>query len=420
MEAGEVKKMMRRMKSPQGQEAAIRKSLPAFKSRRRSKLVLVTLVATVALATGALRRGRSVLASPGGAPAPRTSGQKAEAGASTARATPPTGAPAPVKAPAVQNSIRVRVQVVNVPVTVLDRRGRPVIDLTQNDFRIYEDGKPQAIRYFTREPRPPLRIGLLLDTSNSARHELSYEKDAASEFVFNTLEGRSSKNQIFLQTFDSTSSVIQDFTNDPEVLNDKIRDLKAGGGKALYDAIYDACRDKLLTAGHPEQVRRVLVLISDGLDVQSTHTLDEALSMAHRAETVVYTIGNSVYGFSNPTDKVLSEIATQTGGAALFPLEQEPGADLETGYLSHGQIGDTSQNKGLGASTGIFSAERLIHLADALEAIGRELDDQYFIGYTPTNSALDGTYRSIKVIALRKGVRVRAKTGYFATQEMAQ
>ena len=317
-------------------------------------------------------------------------------------------------------SIRKLVQVVNVPVTVLDHLGRPVIDLTQNDFRVFENGQPQPIRYFTREPQPPLRIGLVLDTSNSARHELAYEKDAASEFVFNTLQGRSSKNLIFLQTFDSSSSVIQDFTNDPEALNDKIRDLKAGGGKALYDAIFDACRDKLLTAGHPEEVRRVLVLISDGLDVGSTHTLDEALSMAHRAETAVYTIGNSVYGFTNPTDKVLRQVAQQTGGAAMFPLEVEPGADLETGYLSHGQIGDTSQNKSLGASTGIFSAERLVHLADALEAIGRELDDQYFIGYTPTNGTLDGTYRSIKVIALRKNVRVRAKTGYFATEELAQ
>jgi VWFA-related protein len=313
--------------------------------------------------------------------------------------------------------IKVLVKVVNVPVTVLDKRGLPVIDLHKDDFQVLEDGKPQAIRYFRRDPRPPLRIGLILDTSNSARRQLSFQKDAASEFVFNMLQGRNSKNQIYLQTFDATSSVIQDFTNDPEILNEKIRALKAGGGKALYDAIYFACREKMLKAGPPEETRRVLVMISDGLDVQSEHSLEEAISMAHRAETLVYTIGNAAYGYTNPSDKILEKISEQTGGAAFFPLEKSPGADLGTGYLSHGQIGETSQNKGLGADTGIYSAQRLIQLADSLESINRELDEQYSIGYTSTNSALDGTYRRIRVVALRKGVQVRSKVGYFATPE---
>ncbi len=339
--------------------------------------------------------------------------------------TPPQGTPAanqPAQNPAqgttaAKQPIRVRVQVVNVPVSVLDKRGFPVIDMTQKDFQIFEDGKRQRISYFRRDPRPPLRIGLILDTSNSARRQLTFQKDAASEFVFNMLQGRSSKNQIYLQTFDATSSVIQDFTNDPDVLNDKIRGLKAGGGKALYDAIYFACKEKMLHAGEPESVRRVLVVISDGLDVQSQHSLDEAISMAHRAETAIYAIGNAAYGFSNPGDKILEMIADHTGGAGYFPLEKTPGADLGTGYLSHGQIGDTSQNKGLGAETGAFSAERLIQLADALESINRELDEQYSIGYTPTNDTMDGSYRAIRVVALRKGLQVRSKVGYFALPE---
>jgi VWFA-related protein len=311
--------------------------------------------------------------------------------------------------------IRVRVEVVNVPVTVLDKRGLPVIDLTQNDFRVYEDGKVQAIRYFRREPPLPLWIGLILDTSNSARRQLSFQKDAASEFVFNMLQGRSSRNRICLQTFDATTSVIQDFTNDPEVLNEKITGLKAGGGKAFFDAIYLACREKMLHAGEPQNVRRVLVVISDGVDVQSQHSLDEAISMAHRAETAIYTIGNSAYGYANPGDKTLQQIANDTGGAAYFPLEKSPGADLGSGYLSHGQIGDTSQNKGLGAETGIYSAQRLMQMADSLQLINRELDGQYSIGYTPSNDALDGTFRSIRVVTLRKGVQVRSKVGYFAS-----
>jgi hypothetical protein len=140
--------------------------------------------------------------------------------------------------------------------------------------------------------------------------------------------------------------------------------------------------------------------------------------MAPGAETVIYTIGNSAYGFHNPGDKILRQLAEATGGAGFFPLQEEyPGTDLETGYLSHGQIGETSQNKGLGASTGVFSAEKLIHLADSLDSIGRELNDQYNIGYTPSNAKLDGTYRAIRVVALRKGLEIRAKPGYFATPE---
>jgi len=348
----------------------------------------------------------------------------AQEAAPKAEAQPAAAAPAsqgtPTKEgtrPASPEKIGVRVEVVNVPVTVLDKQGRPVIDLAKGDFRVFEDGVLQAIRYFSREMRQPLRIGLVLDTSNSARPALQFEKDAASEFVFNMLQGRSSPNQILLQTFDATSSILQEFTNDPQILNEKIRGLKAGGGKALYDAIYFACKEKMLNSGPPENMRRVLVLVSDGRDVESEHTLVEALSMARKAETIIYTIGNTAHGFFNPGDKILREISEKTGGAAYFPLEETPGADLRTGHLSQGQIGETSQNKGLGAGTGIYAATRLMQLADSLDAIGRELHDQYSLGYTPTNNKADGTYRTIRVVARRKDLTVRAKPGYFAPTE---
>ena len=319
--------------------------------------------------------------------------------------------------PASKNKIRVRVEVVNVPIVVLSKRGLPVIDLTQNDFQIFEDVVPQTITYFSQESHQPLRIGLMLDTSNSARRQLSFEKDAASEFVFHMLEGRNTKNQVFLETYDASSSLIQDFTSDSDILNEKILDLKAGGGKAFYDAIYTACKEKMMHAGEPESTRRILVVIGDGRDVQSQHSLDEAISMARKAETMIYVIGNAAFGYSNPGDEILQALADGTGGEAFFPLRETPGADLGTGYLSHGQIGDTSQNKGLGAETGTFSAQRLMHIADAMESIGHELGAEYEIGYTPTNSALDGTYRSIRVLLARKGVTCRWKPGYFATAE---
>ena len=316
-----------------------------------------------------------------------------------------------------KNKIRMSVEVVDVPVTVLGRRGLPIIDLTQGDFQVYEDGRPQAIRYFSQESHQPLRIGLMMDTSNSARRQLTYEKEAATEFVFRQLESRNTRNQIFLETFDVTSSLIQDFTSDPEVLNEKIQGLTAGGGKALYDAIYSTAKDKMMHAGDPESTRRILVVISDGHDAQSQHSVDEAISMARKAETMVYVIGNAAYGFSNPGDDILQMLADGTGGGAFFPLRGELGGDLETGYVSHGQIGETSQNKGLGAETGSFSAQRLVRIADAMEAIGHELGAQYEIGYKPTNAALDGTYRSIRVVLARKGFSCRWKPGYFAAAE---
>ncbi|MGH9357597.1 MAG: VWA domain-containing protein [Terriglobia bacterium] len=311
--------------------------------------------------------------------------------------------------------IRRRVLVVNVPVTVIDKRGLPVIDLAQNDFQVFEDGKRQKIAYFRQDPLPPLRIGLVLDTSNSMRPQMKFETDAATQFVYNILERQNTNNKVFLETFDESASLLQGFTADPDLLQSKIRTLKAGGGKALYDAIYYACKNEMMKAGQPEDTRRLLVVISDGLDVQSKHTLDEAVSMAHRAETAIYTIGNSPYGYSNPGDKYLREMAEATGGGAFFPLEKEVGADLATGYIAHGTMNDEGYgNRGLGAQTGIYSAERLMHLADALDALGRELNSEYSIGYTPSDQNLDGAYRRIRVEVRRRGVTLRYKTGYFA------
>jgi VWFA-related protein len=314
-------------------------------------------------------------------------------------------------------TIRATVELVNVPVTVVNKRGMPIIDMGMQDFQVFEDGVEQKITHFDRETRTPLRIGLILDTSNSARSQLSYEKEAAAEFVYLVLRNGNTTNQMFLQTFDASSSIVHDFTADPDVLNEKIQNLKSGGGKALYDAIYFACREKMRTAGSAEDVRRILVVLSDGLDVQSQHTLDQAVSMSRMTETMIYTVGMAAYGFSNPGDKMLDDLAMQTGGFPEYPLRAAPGTDLETGYLSHGQVGETSQNKGLGAESGDFSAQRLVNLADALQTIGRTLDEQYTIGYRPSRDVLDGTYRTIKVVSMRRGIFLRWKPGYFASPQ---
>jgi VWFA-related protein len=351
-----------------------------------------------------------------------TRGQQATSGAAGTASSSTENGPTPrpvagTNTKTDQFRIPVRVEVVNVPVTVLDKRGNPVIDLTQNDFKVYEDGKAQSIRYFSSETMPPLRIGLLVDTSNSARFELKFEKDAASEFAYTMLRGLNSKNQVFLETFDANASILQDFTNNPDDINEKLRTLKAGGGKAVYDAIYEACRHEIMKAGPREQTRRVLILISDGIDVGSKRSMEEAISMAHRAETAIYSIGNTPNGFANPGEKYLEQVAEDTGGAAFFPARKTPGTDYLTGYLSHGQFDSLEQNKGLNAETGTYTAEKMIALADSLEAIRRQLTNQYLIGYRPADSTLNGTYRKIRVVAHRKGVTVRYKPGYFATTD---
>lgn len=375
----------------------MRKSVSCWKAAP-----FILAAAAVVLGAGALRAVAQQTAPPV-APGPAPGSNPPHAGEAGPSTNPPT--------------IRATVQLVNVPLTATNKRGQRVIDLTLDDLKVFEDGVEQKITHFERETRTPLRIGLILDTSNSARSRLPYEKEAAQQFVDGITSSGAAKAQIFLETFDATSSIVQDFTSDPDLLSEKIQGLKSGGGKALYDAIYFACREKMLKTGPPEEVRRVLIVVSDGLDVQSQHTLDQAASMARMAETMIYTVGTAAYGFENPGDKLLSDLATETGGFPYFPLRDAPGTDMESGYLAHNQIGETSQNKGEGAETGAYSSERLSNLVEALQAIFRGLSEQYTISYKPLRDALDGTYRSIKVETTRRGVNLRWKPGYFASAE---
>ena len=315
-----------------------------------------------------------------------------------------------------ESDVRVRVDVVNVPVAALNSEGLPIYGLKQGDFEIYEDGKRQEITYFRRETDIPLRVGLLLDTSNSARRYLEFEKDAASEFAYMLLQ-KSRRHQIFLLTFDGSLEVVVDFSNDRDKLEEAIQELKAGGGKALFDSIYFACKEKMVRADNPNGTRRVLVVVSDGVDSQSERGLDEVISMARLAEVVVYTIGMTSYGFSNPGNKILKRLAEETGGEVYFPLIKTYGADMR-GFISSGvQFEGTSQNMAISRGQGIHSAERFMKMIDSIASIRRELEEQYSLAYTPTNPDLDGTYRTIRVEVRRKGVTLRFKKGYFAVTE---
>jgi len=266
---------------------------------------------------------------------------------------------------------------VNVVFTVTDKHGKRVTDLKQNDFRVVDDSKPPVeIRSFHAETNLPLQVGLLIDASNSVRDRFKFEQESAIEFLNQTV--RRNYDLAFVIGFDVTPEVTQDFTDNTEALAHGVHELRPGGGTALYDALYYACRDKLLTASKATPVRRAIILLSDGEDNQSHVTREEAIDMAQRAEAIVYTISTNVSGAKGAGDKVLERIADATGGRAFFPF----------------QIRDVS---------------------DAFAEIQDELRSQYAIAYKPADLRADGHYRTIEIVPNdRKNFRVRSRRGWYS------
>jgi Ca-activated chloride channel family protein len=277
-------------------------------------------------------------------------------------------------------TIRKRVDEVNVVFTVTDKRDHFVKDLTQNDFRVVDDNKPAlSIRSFSRQTNLPLRVGLLIDASNSVRDRFKFEQEAAIEFLNQII--RPKYDKAFVIGFDTTPEVTQDFTDSPEKLSHGVRMLRAGGGTAMYDAIYFACRDKLMKEDNGVMAtRRAIILLSDGEDNQSRVSREEAVEMAQRAEVIIYAISTNTSGLKLRGDKVLEHFAEQTGGKAFFPFKIED-------------------------------------VANAFTEISDELRSQYAIAYKPADFLADGKYRSIQIIADNKKYHVRARKGYYAPRQ---
>jgi Ca-activated chloride channel homolog len=277
-------------------------------------------------------------------------------------------------------TIRHTVNEVNVVFTVTDRHGHYVRDLKKENFKVVDDSKPATeIRSFHAEANLPLEVGLLVDASNSVRDRFKFEQQAAVEFLNQTI--RPKYDEAFVVGFDVTPEVTQDFTDNTERLSVGVRSLRPGGGTALYDALYFACRDKLMKAKHNGPVRRAVILLTDGDDNQSHVTREEAIEMAQRAEVIVYTISTNLSGAGHRGDKVLERIADATGGRAYVPFQ-------------------------------------ITEVATAFAAIQEELRSQYAIAYKPADFTSDGRYRSIEILAQgQKGLRVRSRRGYYAPSQ---
>jgi VWFA-related protein len=304
-----------------------------------------------------------------------TPGQQ-QAAAQASNTTPTDGASSDPNDSTV-TTLRTTTNEVNVVFTVTDKRGHRVTDLKKNDFSIVDDNKPPAeIRSFSAETNLPLQLGLLIDASNSVRDRFKFEQESAIEFLNQSIHP--GKDRAFVVGFDVTPEVTQDFTDNTEALAHGVHELRAGGGTALYDALYFACRDKLLKAPKNTPVRRAIILLSDGDDNQSHVTREEAIEMAQRAEAIVYTISTNVSGTKGAGDKVLERIADATGGRAFFPFQ-------------------------------------LRDVANDFAEIQDELRSQYAISYKPADFRADGHYRTIEIVANdRKNFRVRSRRGYYA------
>lgn len=310
-------------------------------------------------------------------------------------------------------TIRVDVPLVNVPFSVLDQKDRLVTDLKKEDFTVYEDGKKVDVRFFSPITRVPLRIGLLLDTSNSVRLYFKAQQNAAIDFVHSMLEANP-KNRILLMTFDFTKDILSDFTNDGDKLASLIRKLKPGGGTALYDAVYIASKDKLQWEPETGGLRRVLVMATDGEDDASKHSQDEAIAMARKAGVTIYAIATISFGYNSPGEKILEKMAEETGGRVVYPWKKPPSAEYATGYISRTQI--DGQNAVYEAGSGKYSSEEAQKLEDAIGLIQRELQTQYSLAYVPPNPVQDGKYRQIRVEVSYKGLKIRGRRGYYPPQ----
>jgi len=295
-------------------------------------------------------------------------------------------------------SIKVEVNIVNVLFNVRDKHGALIGNLNKDNFSIFEDGKEQTIKFFTRENDLPLTIGLLIDVSASQENLIGIEQQAASAFFGSVLRP---KDLAFLISFGADADLLQDYTNSPKLLRRGLSDLQVnsgvGGigpgpvptagqprGTVLYDAVYLASHDQL----KGQVGRKALVLITDGEDQGSHYKIQEAIEAAQKADAIVY----SIYYFDRGW-------YMQHGGGFMFAGGGE-------GYLK--RMSDDTGGQ-------VFRVDRKHTLDDVFHDLQEAMRSQYSIGYTPTNEKKDGTFRRLEIKVKGADYKVQARKGYYAT-----
>ena len=280
------------------------------------------------------------------------------------------------------------VKVVNVLATVRTKAGALVGNLGQDDFSVAEDGRPQTIRYFARQSDLPLTLGLMVDTSGSQRHLLDAERGASMRFLDQVV--RENKDQVFIMQFDTTAYMRQSLTSSVAKLEDALAYVdtetksqlrrQGGGGTVLYDAVVTACGDvmKKLTG------RKALIVLSDGVDIGSDGTLEDAVEAAERSDTLIYSILYSdpgAYGLfgggGGDGRRVMEKMANETGGSFF----------------------EVSKKHGVG---------------EMFEVLQQELRTQYSLGYVSDKPVRVSEFRAIELTVKQKGLVVQARRRYWA------
>lgn len=293
--------------------------------------------------------------------------------------TTPSNALVETNDPASVITIQKRVDEVNVLFIAMDKHGKFVRDLRAQDFNVLDDHKPpQQIVRFSQQTDLPLELGLLIDTSSSVHSRFQFEQEAAIGFLQHTI--RAHYDHAFVEGFNTHGRLAQESTDNVTLLATGIQQMQSGGGTALYDAIYNACKDHLLNDNSDRPKRRAIIVVSDGEDNQSEHSRAQAIEMAQRAQAIIYTISTDDSGLILRGDRILQQLADSTGGRAFFPFKMK---DIKSSF----------------------------------SAIEDELRSQYIISYHPANFDADGRFRSIEITALKKDLQVRARKGYFAPRQ---
>ena len=295
-------------------------------------------------------------------------------------------------------TVKVNVNVVQLFFNVKDKKGALIPNLTKDDFEILEDGKPQTIKYFAAESNLPLTLGILIDSSGSQTRVLDMEKEVGGDFLTQILRD---KDLAFVISFDVDVDLLQDFTNSIHALKVALNSARintAGGGGTgipglgggtvptvgvprgtlLYDAVYLASHDELA-----QQVgRKAMILLTDGEDQGSQLKIKDAIEAAQKSDSIAYVLlcaDRSFYGFGGYSgDREMKKLTEETGGRVI-------------------EVGNKMEK-----------------LKAGFDQIANELRSQYNIGYTPTNTKLDGTFRKVEIHVKNKDYRVQSRTGYYA------
>jgi VWFA-related protein len=292
-------------------------------------------------------------------------------------------------------TLKVRVNVVQLFFNVKDKKGALIPSQTKDDFEVFEDGKPQTIKYFTAESNLPLTLGILIDSSGSQMRVLEMEKEVGGAFLNQILRD---KDEAFVIDFDVNVDLLQDFTNDVRRLKaalNKVRINTGGGGGSLpglgggpiptsnprgtllYDAVYLAAHDQL---AH-EVGRKAMILLTDGEDQGSQLRIKDAIEAAQKSYSICYVLliaDRGFYGgFGYSGDSEMKKLASETGGRVI-------------------EVGN-----------------KIDKLKEGFDQIAKELRSQYNLGYTPTNSVQDGTFRKIEIRS-KQSYKIQTRSGYYA------